>query len=73
MGRVLVAAQTMPRSWSPALYKMHVMLFVCDAGTQEVDAGSLEVQGHPFLCGKLKASLSYVKFCLKWVSGLLHK
>lgn len=36
----------------------------CDHGTQEVEAGRSGVQSHPWLHGKFKLSLDYLKSCL---------
>lgn len=39
--------------------------------TQEVEAGGSEVQGHPWPCSKLGASLSYMRPCVAKERDLL--
>lgn len=36
-----------------------------NASTQEVDTGRLGIQGYPWLCNKLEASLGYMKASLQ--------
>lgn len=51
------------RSLPPS--KLCVVKNTCDLRVPEVEAGGLEVYGHPSLHDDFKASLGYMRLCLK--------
>lgn len=48
----------------PALYKLDVIVHVCNLSTQKVEAGGSRVQGHFQLHSELEDSLGYLRPCL---------
>lgn len=66
MVRQWIQLKQCPRLYSLALHKMGGgVLCACDADTREVEGGGPKVQGHPYLHGKLKANLGYMRPFLK--------
>ena len=44
---------------------MGMLIYACNPSTLETEAGRLEVQGHLLLPAEFKASLGYIRLCLK--------